>query len=342
MNSVRETLEARLAEIVGLVRILSLKVFDFNGRTVEVLPPLPRRLPALPMIEQLQAELYANAYCIRLDGTGFGSEEGEDRDMYNPLTAANTSRARVDDNWLVTEIDPAGAVSVSKYGVVRRIPPTEIFPDSGAATQGSARPAPPARLGQLVTILLPREYPEQGGFYFAFGETVASSLESRPAVRFYWSIPVSGAVPLLAALTHTLNSKAIPFVFKCPRRSTAYRRFDSGTLFVGKPWVTATASALPKVYEAVADLLRPEVPLFTRLLRPGLSFAEDPGGNESFGMSRCRLLAEGLWTAFVEGAHGTQAGVDVVGRHLLQNGIELSRPYLNPWSVDHYDLDGCL
>jgi hypothetical protein len=331
--------EAPLTQVVRLVRILSLQAFNFNGRTVEVLPPLPRRLPALPLIEQLQAELYANAYCIRIEGTDFGSEEGEDHDMYNALTAANTSRARFDDNWLVIEIDSAGAVSVSKYGVVRRIPPTEIFPDPGVAKHGSALPA---RLGQLVTTLLPREYPEQGGFYFAFGEAVASSLESRPAVRFYWSVPVSAAVRLMAAVTHTLNSKAIPFVFKCPRRSTAYRRFDSGTLFIGKPWVAAAASALPKVYEAVADLLRPDVPLFTRQLRPGLSFAEDPGGNESFGMSRCRLLAEGLWIAFVEGTHGTEASLDVIERHLLQNGIDLSRPYLNPWSVDRYNLDACV
>src|SRR3546814_2532292 len=48
-------------------------------------------------------------------------------------------------------------------------------------------PAPLPQPGRLVAILLPREQPLEGGFYFAFGEAIGSSFEGRPAVRFYRS-----------------------------------------------------------------------------------------------------------------------------------------------------------
>src|SRR5436305_14389954 len=56
---------------------------------------------------------------------------------------------------------------------------------------------------------------------------------------------------------------------------------------------------LVDVYQAVKDNLKPETPLFTKRLAAGLGFAEDPGNGESFGMSRCRIVAEGLWSAYV-------------------------------------------
>jgi hypothetical protein len=327
--------DQRLTEIVRRVRIISLTRFDFDGRAIEVPPPLPRQYPPIPMIERLQTELYAGAYCVRLDGGGFDDEAGENSDMYAALSASNASRTRVDPDWLVTEIDPARAVTVAKREAVRRIPPAEIFRE---AESGSPVPASAAQLGRLVPIMLPREYPEQGGFYFALGETVASTLEGRPAVRFYWNAPAATAPQLMAALTRTFNARSIPFAFKCPRQAAAYRRFDSAILFVGRPWVTATAAALAEIYPAVADRLRPDVPLFVRPLRPGFGFAEDPGNAESFGMMRSRLLAEALWTAFVEGRQGDDAAIAVIRRYFLQNGIDHTRPYLNPWSLDHYDL----
>jgi hypothetical protein len=329
--------EDRLREVAARIRIRTIVEFEWDGRTVQVPPPLPRRFPALPMIDRLQAELYAGAYHARLDGGGFGGEApqpGAPVDMFAALSAANASRTRVDPDWLVLEIDPSGATTVAKRGATRRIPPTEIAAP-GVATPGQ-QGMPPAP-GQLVPIILPREVPEQGGFYFAHGESADSTLEGRPALRFYWNIPAEAAPELMHALSTTLNARGVPFAFKCPRSAAVYRRFDSGTLFVAKPWFAATLAALPEIHDAVAERLRPDVPLFARSLRAGLGFAEDPGAGESFGMARCRLLAEGLWTGFVRGASDPSAILDEVRAHFLLNGIDLDRAYLNPWSVDRYD-----
>ena len=74
-----------------------------------------------------------------------------------------------------------------------------------------------------------------------------------------------------------------------------------------------------------------------RLAR-GLSFAEDPGTQESFGMSRCRLLAEGLFLAFQEGLFRTGERLERVRRHFDNSGASLDRPYLNFGAVDPYEF----
>jgi HopA1 effector protein family len=328
-----DTIEVCLAEIVDGVRVRSFTVFDFVGRRIEVAPPLPRRYPPLPMVDRLQTELYAGAYCVRL-GTSVEPNLENSADMQAALAAANAGRTRVDPDWLVLEVDPAGAAMVAKRGAVRRIPLSEILQEgAGAADRPSAMPL---QSGQLVAIVLPREHPSEGGFYFAFGETIDSTLEGRPAVRFYWNVPADAAPDLMRTLTLTLNAIGVPFAFKCLRNAAAYNRRDAGTLFVPQSSYAVTIASLHKIHDAVADRLRPDVPLFAKQIMPGLGFAEDPGANESFGMQRCRLLAEGLWAAFVRGAAETPAVVEELKRHFTMNGVDLNRPYLNPWSIDRY------
>jgi lantibiotic modifying enzyme len=81
------------------------------------------------------------------------------------------------------------------------------------------------------------------------------------------------------------------------------------------------------------------VPAFTRLLAPGLGLAEDPGDGDSFGMHRCRLLADALVTAHEQGAHSVEARVDAVLDRFAREGINPDRPYLNPGSDDRYTFD---
>lgn len=350
MSTVRAAIEA----IATRVRILSLTECDFASCRIAVPPPLPRRYPPLPMVDRLQTELYGHAYCIPFGEEGWKAHSGEGgTDMRASLSAANASRTWIDRDWLVLEISPSGAATVAKRGAVRRIPIGEIV--SPGAAHGAAMPpqgpAPPPspfaavpgapaaampKPGQLVAITLPREHPEEGGFYFAFGEAPRSTLEGRPAVRFYWNVPADAAPDLVSALTRTFNARAVPFAFKCPLSSGAYGRVDSGTLYVARTAHDTAAPIVAHVHRAMAGRLRPEVPLFTKRLRPGLGFAEDPGASESFGLARCRLLAEALWTAFVRDASGSAAVLDAVETHFLANGIELERPHLNPFALDRY------
>ena len=325
-----EDVKSQLTRIIAAVRIRSIKRFSFRDQDVDVDPPLPNRHPPLPLVHRLQGELYGTAYCARIDGSGFEAETSDNppKNMVPELSSANASRAGTDPDWLVLDRDPAGALIVGKRGMTRRLGPIEIIADAGA---------PPPAPGTVVSITIPRELPQSGGFYLASGETVDSSPEGRPMVRFYWNLPAAAAPALMATLTRTLNAKTVPFAFKVPRISTHYRRFDAGVLYIATPWHKAVAALLPEIYSSLADRLRPDTPLFTKRLASGLGFAEDPGPNESFGMARCRLLAEALWTAFVCDVQDEAGILDEIRRHFLLNGLDLAAPYVNPWYVDRYD-----
>jgi len=315
--------EAQLAQIVDAVRIETMTRCAIGGRSIEVGPPLPNRFPPLPLVHRLQAELYTGAYCTRIGGGGFDQLSADAGEMVAALSAANASRPQRDPNWLVLERDQAGVVTVAKRGMVRRLGPGELGPDVPAT-------------GAVVSIPIMREVPDAGGFYFAYGETIESSPEGRPLLRFYWNVPVESAPALMAALTRRLNEGGIPFAFKLPRRAQDYHRFDAGVLFVATPRHDAVVARLPSIHAALADRLRPDVPLFTWRLAPGLGFAEDPGTDESFGMARCRLLAEALWTAFVRDVRDPPGILAEIGGHFLRNGLHLAAAHLRPWSVDRH------
>jgi hypothetical protein len=360
---------AQIGEIVARVRIRSITDLDFAGRRIEVPPPLPRRFPLLPMVDQLQFELYQKAYCLPISEVGLSEQAYTPtaNDMRDALTAANATRTRIDRDWLVVETDAAGAVTVTKRSMLRRIPLGEIVtseppsgrtvaggvfaypgaaaqhPRAGVPFQGApgaptgSMPIAPPQPGKLVAIALPRERPDEAGFYFAFGEIVASTTEGRPVVRFYWNVPADAAPELMSKLTGALNAHSVGFAFKCPLASAAYRRRDAATLYIPKTAHDAAVPVIAEVHRALATRLRPDVPPFAKRLRPGLGFADDPGSSESFGMARCRLLAEALWTAFVHGAESREAILEQIEMHFLLNGIDLERAYLNPFAVDRYE-----
>src|SRR5581483_2557013 len=134
---------------------------------------------------------------------------------------------------------------------------------------------------------------------FARAPVISSST---PLVRVYWHLAPQGAAPLLAAATRALRKAKAAFMLKLMDDPQSYRRADSAVLYVPAGEWPRAAAALPRVHAAVAPYLRRAAPLFTLRLAPGVGLAEDPGGDESFGLHRSRLVAEGLFAA--RGAQG--------------------------------------
>ncbi len=110
-------------------------------------------------------------------------------------------------------------------------------------------------------------------------------------------------------------------------------------LYLLKEDLDVAVPLLAEVYgEVRGDLKRP-VPALTKRIAPGVGLAEDPeGGNDSFGMHRCRLLAEGLVRGWERGAESVEDRLAVVIETFEEAGIDPERPYLNPGSVDDYDF----
>ena len=334
----KDQLLAELAKIVQAVTILSPTSFSFADQVIPQSDLAMQQLQSLypsqnPLITQLQQQLYSSCYCRRFTGHLLEEAPGmvEDGSFLQELSEANSSQERWDSGWQIYQTLPSGQILAHKYGIMRMVWPGEFMAHDGFGM------AP--RVGANISILVARESRTmQPGFYFAFGEAVTDQQDDYSIVRFYWNIPDSLAPGLIRLITRRLNRFQVPFRFKCLSFRTQFKRADAAVLFLGKRYYRITAELLVDIYQQVKDNLKPETPLFTKQLAAGLGFAEDPGNGESFGMSRCRIVAEGLWSAYGKGLPTQQARLQEVIAHFEKNGIALAHPYLNARSIDHYEF----
>ena len=337
------SLEARLRLIVEALVFYSAETFTFAGRPSTLwsgyqtapaphAPPAPAALN--PAVQVLQNVLYANCYTRRFAGSvedsavnAAANEEG----WLESLSAANSSKDRWEEGWQVQQFLPSGQVYAQKGAMTRAFWPGEFITRAG---HGMA-PQP----GTPIAVFFPRESRSmQPGFYFAFGENPAAMEDEFPTVRYYWNLNRAGAAPLVRSLTASLNKYQVPFRFKVVNHPNLLNRSDTALLYVGRRYYRIAAEIALETRSQVAAGLDDDVPLFTLPLAKGLAFAEDPGNQESFGMARCRLLAEGLWHAFSEGQSTTEDRVERVRRHFAAVGTSLERPYLNFAAVDSYEF----
>lgn len=337
-----ESVQGDLIQILRAVTIVSPEAFAFAGRLVSAAdmpsygyPPGPGgamgQAEANPLVAALQNHLYQYCYCVSFKNnrTDFTSPVSPDPGFVSALSAANTSRERWDPGWQISAMIPGGQVVVQKGALVRAVWPGEFLMHGGTGMAPG--------VGAPVSLYMPRESTVmQPGFYFAFGEAAGDWHDDGSLLRFYWNVKDSGATALLSSITTQLNRFQVPFRYKCLTAKEAYVRVDAAVLYVAKRLYRITAELLLDVQAQVAAQLDPETPLFTKQLAPGLGFAEDPGVVESFGTSRCRLLAEGIWSAFVQGAQEERARLQIVAQHFEKSGISLEAPYLNPGSQDRY------
>lgn len=173
------------------------------------------------------------------------------------------------------------------------------------------------------------------GHYFMLGRMPFDCATGRQ-VRFYWNVSARSAGTLLTRLGGALDRRRIRFQCKVPIVPSGYDRADAGVLYVAAEDVAAIIDVLRDVHDSIGPGLRPDVPLFTRRLASGLGFAESPQNGESFGMQRCRLLAEGLGIARNSG----QSRYDAMRERLAGFGIRADRPECNPGSAYPYVFTG--
>jgi HopA1 effector protein family len=333
-------LAEELAPIVRGITITSPTSFTFADSIVEVPDPAPPRPPAAAGPERsasalsgiLQQWLYR--YCYSRPFTGTLPEDAPVArpldDLVPLLSHENSSRDRWDGGWRIQQALPTGQIVAVKGGLTRLFWPGEFLTHDG--------PGVPPQAGASISAFWPRELKDtQSGFYFVFGEGIADQQNDAALVRFYWNISADGAPRLVRLLTRELNSFRVPFRFKCPSERGLFLRVDTAVLYVGRRFYKICAMVVDEVTRRVGRYLDAPTPLFTRRLRPGLAFADDPGTGESFGMNRCRLVAEGLWTAHLQDERDEGARLDAVMARFRADGLDSERPYLNASTPGLYE-----
>lgn len=329
--SLDPALRSRLERALAAVAILSPQYFAFEGETLPAVPQpgwasLPT--PAHPLVAALEQRLYNRFFCR--DSAPPALQPADPMPFLRGLSAAHPGRDRWEAGWRIHRVGAAGQVMAEKHG--RFI---DLWPGQYVVQSGGGPPQP----GQPITAYFPRESATlQPGFFFVFGETPAAWDEPYSMVRLYWNVTAAGAPELLARLVGRLNRFQVPFRYKTLAAPEGYDRYDSAVLFVSRRWFRAAAEIAAETHAALGGHLADGTPLFAKPLARGLAFAEDPGTGESFGMSRCRLLAEALWSAWTQGLSRPEDRLAEVDRGFTGHGLSLERPWLNRSSADLYEL----
>jgi hypothetical protein len=246
------------------------------------------------------------------------------------LARANSGQGMVQDGWIVESVGTDPTV-IQANGLSIHAGPTE-FVRTGRRPLG---------IGDVVGLRLPNGLPHLNpGYYTALGDEPFDtfSLNGTTVVRLYWHVTASGAPTLLQLVTGNLNRVRLPFQMKVANHPSAYGRCDAAVLYLRSDDLVTAVPALETVHASIANRLMPAIPVLTKQIALGVGLAEDPGNGESFGMQRCRLLAEGIVRGWETGARSLERRLEVVAETFAEAGISFEQPYLNPGSTDVYDF----
>lgn len=258
---------------------------------------------------------------------------GVDLGFYKRLHESNSGTGYFDRDWYVLREESDGSLAVTKGSLKLHIERDRHLQPSEQA----------AVVGDSVAIRMPKNR-VQNGFYMAVGNVKSNRLddsEGQPVtVRIYFNLTPEGAVAVMGSLTRQLNEKAIPFSFKVLYNPKDYGRHDSGVLYFDKSDYEAVRQPLQAVYGENESHFQPEVPLFTMQLAPGLGLAEEPdrkfAAQESFGMNRCQIVANGLLEAWHKGDDSPEGLMKAIFDQFSLLGIDWQRSHLNANSEDIY------
>lgn len=275
------------------------------------------------LISALTNRIYGLFYCgIPLEHQSEVLPSKVERDAFmNQLSLANTTKEGLDYNWTIYSIDEKGNTFAKKGEELRWLQPDGYkFQD-----QNQKQVAVNTNVDMITTK---ESKTIQPVFYHVFGEELFP--QEAELGRFYWNIKPEGADKLVKQITSVLNDYRIQFQFKCLNHPDLYVRTDSAVLYCPKNYVPVISQLLKSILPELEPHLNEDVPMFTKKLYKGLSYAEDPGKGMSFGMSRCSVIAKALVNAFLT---DNKTPLESVIKALQTNGMLVDKLHLNNHTV---------
>jgi hypothetical protein len=323
-----------LRDVVTAVRVVPPHSLSWLGREMpELAPQLRQAMSAEQAREQLlatlQFQLYHGFYCAGaiVARAAAGPREGDPEGFLDALSAANCGTGRWQPGWEVRDIR-GSSLTATRDGLTVQAP----LEDCRAS---AASPVP----GGPVALRFPKESDRRSpGFYMAFGDVEFEPAAPGDVVRVYWHVRADGAPRLVRLLTSFLNDARLPFLLKVVDHPDRYLRCDAGVLYLRSGEWARAAATVARVHAAVRGALRDVTSPFTKRLARGLAVAEEPLTGESFGMHRCRLLADGLIGGAEQGIDRIEARLEIVRDRFAEEGVDLDAAHLNPGSSASYEL----
>jgi aminoglycoside phosphotransferase (APT) family kinase protein len=272
-------------------------------------------------VDSLRDALYRRAFTRDFSDSSSCDEYISESDLAQLLSSANRSRNRWESGWRVERVEKTGTI-VAERGALRRT----ASPGNYALTFTEDLPPQP---GMAATLYFAREsLTLQAGVYYAFGEAIPTQDDDVRPVRIYFSAPEDVLPELYSLLTGQLNRLEIPFTLKTLLARLDRDRSDATVLYISRRLWNEAEVLVKELSSSLLARLRPRTPLFTFKLAPGIGVAESPFGGESFGMHRCRLLAESILEARRSGHEDAMSRLQALTRNFRAAGIDLAQPHM--------------
>ena len=327
----QEDLIKELNRILAGVKILAPDSLLFGGELMSPVIEQKSHDARMLMMSHLGSLLYLQCYCRRFSGQIDRREmlAITNPDFVKQLSGANNSREHLNPGWRVIKKLPTGHFVAEKNGLTRLLFAGEFISRADLKR--------PVEEGTPISIFSPRESTTMHpGFYYIFGETLGDDQDDTDLIRFYWNVSADGAPKLVSLLTHLLNRFQVPFRLKIVNNPNNYIRADAAVLYLNKRLYRLVSELLNDVLSQISNELKPETPLFSKKLAPGLGFAEEPMTGESFGQHRCRILAHSLWTVYEKRLDDAESQLREIATQLEANGVDPEFPYRNARSDQDY------
>jgi hypothetical protein len=309
-----------IEEALAAIDVRSATSHSWMGEVVDLPEPVVRLAEGADLrcalVASISSSLYDRFYtqgAPRPARSSVGERSGAGS-LSHELAAANEGTGCLEPGWLVVD-EEDGRLVVQRGGLRLWVAADEV--------------AGEARTGELVSVRLPADLPAYSpGFYVACGDRGFPAEAPRVLDRFYLDLRPEGAVPFVRESTRRLNDAGLAFVAKVVDDAGGFDRRDSAVLAFERQERSLALAAAEELRAALAPFLDDGAPAMTLPLAPGLAFAEDPGGGQSFGTNRCLLLAEAVVTAAERGLETSEDRLEAVRERFAREGTTLDAPYL--------------
>ena len=248
----------------------------------------------------------------------------EQNDFVQGLKKSVDKGRDFDEGWTVIEKDNGSTVYTSK-GFLRQC----FLPGNYLHSGGTPKPS-------QITYFNPNFSFEDGAYYFYVNGRTVGSFDGSFIVRFYFNVCANGVDELISMLSATFNDHNIPFYFKCPSHSSYFNRSDAAVLYINKRFTDYAFPLVRKVAHQLSDVLKSDVPMFSKRLFKGVGFAENPPrSDQSFGISRCELIASAIRQCMTDQIQQDSWPNQILS-HLTEEGFQPDKFFLNPLSKYPY------
>lgn len=331
---------AQVTAVVSATRIIGDRGFSWFGKRPPRLPgallrslagDVRRAYLTQALSEHLYGYFYVKGYASPMH---WEAPPGQERlgALTADLRRANAGQGRWEPGWRLVdgeaddaspEAAPSGAASMAVLVARDRLAFSVLAPRLVTSTGGGG-----------AALWNPPELPHRSpGHYLAVSDAPLDA--GRPLVRIYWNVGPRAAVVLMAELTGSLRQAGLGYQLKAVDDPRGYDRCDPVVLYLASDDYDAAVPALTTARARIGSRVRARGPALTLQVAPGVGLAEDTDNGGSYGMHRCRLLAEALIDAAGEPG-GLDTRVHVVMQRLAARDVDPEQPYLRPATSFRY------